>query len=69
MARPRNVLLIVADQWRGDSLGLLGHPSALTPNLDALARDAVTFRHHFGQSAPCGPARASMLTGQYVMII
>lgn len=67
MGRSRNVLLIVADQWRGDSLGLLGHLSALTPNLDALARGAVTFRHHFCQSAPCGPARASMLTGLYAM--
>jgi arylsulfatase A-like enzyme len=67
MARPRNVLLIVADQWRGDSLGCLGHPSALTPNLDALAREGVTFTSHFGQSAPCGPARASLLTGLYVM--
>ena len=67
MAKHRNVLLIVADQWRGDSLGVLGHPSALTPNLDALARDGVTFRSHFGQSAPCGPARASLLTGLYVM--
>ena len=67
MAKHRNVLLIVADQWRGDSLGVLGHPSALTPNLDALARDGMTFRSHFGQSAPCGPARASLLTGLYVM--
>ncbi len=67
MAGRRNVLLIVADQWRGDSLGLLGHPAALTPNLDALARQGVTFRTHFGQSAPCGPARASLLTGLYVM--
>ena len=56
MARPRNVLLIIADQWRGDSLGLLGHPSALTPNLDALARDGVTFTGHYAQGAPCGPA-------------
>lgn len=67
MPRERNVLLIVADQWRGDSLGCLDHPAALTPNLDALARDAIVFRNHFGQSAPCAPARASMLTGLYVM--
>ena len=67
MAGPRNVLWIIADQWRGDSLGCLGHPSALTPNLDALARESITFRQHYGQGAPCGPARASMLTGQYVM--
>lgn len=67
MAGARNVLWIIADQWRGDSLGQLGHPSALTPNLDRLAQEGVTFRQHYGQGAPCGPARASMLTGQYVM--
>ncbi len=69
-ARPmpaRHVLFICVDQWRGDSLGLLGHPAARTPHLDALARDAVMFTSHWAQAAPCGPARASMLTGQYVM--
>lgn len=67
MARHRNVLLIIADQWRGDCLGFLGHPGVRTPHLDALARRGMTFTRHFGQSAPCGPARASMLTGLYVM--
>jgi arylsulfatase A-like enzyme len=67
MNRHRNVLLIIADQWRGDSLGVLGNRAALTPNLDALAGDGVLFTSHYGQSAPCGPARASLLTGQYVM--
>ena len=63
----KNVLLIVADQWRGDCLGSLGHQAVSTPNLDALAARGVTFTRHFGQSAPCGPARASLLTGLYVM--
>ena len=63
----QNVLLIIADQWRGDCLGFLGHPAVRTPNLDALAADSTVFTRHFGQSAPCGPARASMLTGLYVM--
>ncbi len=65
--RPKNVLFIIADQWRGDCLSLLGHPSVRTPNLDRLAARGTTFTRHFGQSAPCGPARASMLTGLYVM--
>ncbi|MEI8302863.1 MAG: alkaline phosphatase family protein [Burkholderiales bacterium] len=65
--RPLNVLLIVADQWRGDSLGSLGHRAARTPNLDALARDGVLFRQHYTPGAPCAPARHSLLTGQYVM--
>jgi arylsulfatase A-like enzyme len=67
MARPRNVIFIIADQWRADYLGVAGNPTVRTPNLNALARRGVTFTRHFGQSAPCGPARASMLTGLYVM--
>ncbi|MBT6274340.1 MAG: alkaline phosphatase family protein [Chromatiales bacterium] len=45
----------------------LGHPCIRTPHLDALCRDGVTFRNHYSQGAPCGPARASLLTGQYMM--
>src|SRR4051794_9170240 len=67
MPHHRNLLLIVTDQWQGDCLGVLGHPAVRTPNLDALARRSVVFTRHFGQSAPCGPARASLLTGLYVM--
>ena len=66
--RPKtNVLFICADQWRGDCLSALGHPVVRTPNLDALARDGVLFRNHFGQCTPCGPSRISLLTGLYLM--
>ena len=61
----RKVLFITADQWRGDALGLLGHPAALTPNLDRLAREGTTFTQHYTVATPCGPARASLLTGLY----
>lgn len=63
----RNVLFITGDQWRGDSLSALGHPCAATPNLDALAADGVLFRSHYTQASPCGPSRASLLTGLYQM--
>ena len=66
MAKARNILLIVVDQWRGDSLGVLGHPAARTPNLDRLAAEGVLFRNHFTQGVPCAPGRASLLTGLYV---
>jgi arylsulfatase A-like enzyme len=62
-----NVLLITADQWRGDCLGLLGHPCLRTPHLDALAARGVLFRRHFSQATPCGPARASLHTGMYAL--
>jgi arylsulfatase A-like enzyme len=61
-----NVLFITLDQWRGDSLGCVGHPVVRTPNLDRLAAQGVCFTKHFAQAAPCGPSRASLYTGQYL---
>jgi len=62
-----NILLITADQWRGDCLGLAGHPQVKTPHLDRLAADAVTFLRHYASTAPCSPARACLYTGLYQM--
>ncbi len=67
MAERRNVLLIVVDQWRGDVLPRLGTPGLRTPNIDRLCREGVAFRNHFTQAVPCGPGRASLLTGLYQM--
>ncbi|MCT4685218.1 MAG: sulfatase-like hydrolase/transferase [Roseicyclus sp.] len=67
MTRRPNILLITADQWRGDSLGLMGHPCVRTPALDALATEAMVFANHFAPCAPCSPARASLYTGLYQM--
>ncbi|MFZ4709492.1 MAG: alkaline phosphatase family protein, partial [Zwartia sp.] len=66
-AKQKNVLLIVVDQWRGDTLKNLGHPVIQTPNIEALASEGVTFAKHYTQAVPCGPGRASMLTGLYMM--
>ena len=62
-----NVLFVTADQWRGDSLSCAGHPVVRTPNLDRLATSGVRFARHFAQAAPCGPSRASLYTGMYLM--
>ena len=61
-----NILFITADQWRGDSIGATS-PIVRTPNVDALAREGVTFRRHYAGSAPCAPARACLYTGLYQM--
>jgi len=61
------VLLIVVDQWRADCLPYLGCGHLRTPNLDRLCHDGVTFRNHVTTTVPCGPARASLLTGLYAM--
>ena len=64
---PPNVLLITADQWRGDCLGAAGHPIVRTPNVDRLAADGAIFLRHYAQAAPCSPSRASLYTGLYQM--
>lgn len=62
MKRP-NILLIMTDQQRADSLGH-SHPGAsYTPNLDALARQGVLFENAYASSTTCVPSRASLLTG------
>jgi arylsulfatase A-like enzyme len=67
MPAPKNVLLIVVDQWRGLMLPKLGADYLKVPNIHRLSEEGVTFRNHFTQTAPCGPARASLLTGLYQM--
>jgi len=63
----RKVLMIVLDQFRADLLHGPLAAYAPTPNLDALAAGATVFRNHHTVAMPCGPARASLLTGQYAM--
>lgn len=62
-----NILLITLDQFRADCLGAAGHPVVRTPALDRLAAQGVRFTHHFANCAPCGPSRASLLTGLWQM--
>jgi arylsulfatase A-like enzyme len=66
VTEPDRVLLVTLDQWRGGCLSTLGHPAVRTPNLDRLASEGILFRSHYAQAAPCGPSRASLLTGQYL---
>lgn len=62
----RNLLFIVAEQWRGDALAHLGNRDFTTPALTALAARGITFANHLSVANPCGPARASLLTGTHV---
>ncbi len=66
MNNPPHLLIFVPDQWRGDVLGHLGNPAALTPNLDRLvAREAVSFCNAFVQNPVCTPSRCSFMSGWY----
>lgn len=58
-----NVLLLIADQWRGDCLGAAGHPDVKTPFLDTLAGQGMRFENAYSATPSCIPARAAVLTG------
>ena len=62
--KPRNVLLIVADDL-GLDLGCYGNSVIRTPNLDALAKNGVRFANGYATVSSCSPSRASLYTGLY----
>lgn len=60
-----NVVLVFADQWRGQAAGYAGDPNVYTPNLDRLARESVNFVNAVSGCPVCSPYRGSLMTGQY----
>ena len=59
-----NILWLMTDEQRADSLGYAGTPWARTPNLDRVAQSGVRFMNAYTPSPVCIPARACVLTGQ-----
>jgi arylsulfatase A-like enzyme len=67
-AQPRrtmqpHILLLMADQFRGDCLGSDGNRAIRTPNLDRIAAEGVRFRCAYSSTPTCTPARSGLLTG------
>jgi len=59
-----NILLVLTDQQRWDSLGRVGGWTR-TPVLDALAECGVLFRNCYSNAPVCAPARVALATGRY----
>jgi arylsulfatase A-like enzyme len=62
----RKILFVTTDQQRYDALGCNGGKIARTPVADGLAAAGIRYTRAHAQSVVCMPARATMLTGQYV---
>jgi len=71
-AQPRNLLFVMADQWRscafgeaGDALApSLAPPPVETPVLDRFAREGVRCLRAYATNPECSPSRASVMTGR-----
>lgn len=61
-ARPP-IILITLDTFRQDSLGAYSRQGADMPNVDALAKDSILFKHAYAPSPWTIPSMVSILTG------
>lgn len=66
MPKRKNVLFILSDQQRFDTVSAYGKNDVCkTPNIDRLAQDGMKFCNAFTPSAICSPARASLISGLF----
>lgn len=67
-AKRPNILLIVSDDQRWDTIGALGNPEIKTPHLDTLVKRGFVFRNPYCMGsmvgAVCAPSRTMLITGQ-----
>jgi arylsulfatase A-like enzyme len=62
----KNILIILTDQQRKDSLGCYGNPVCETPNLDRLAAEGIRFERNYVANPICMPNRLSLFTGKNI---
>jgi len=63
--RRPNILLLMTDQQRFDTIAALGNPLIQTPTLDRLVREGTSFTSAYCPSPVCMASRCSLLLGQY----
>lgn len=61
----KNVLWILVDTLRADALGAWGGPKGISPRIDALAAESLTFDRAWAQYTWTNPSTVSAFTSQY----
>ena len=62
---PPNLVVLLSDQQRADTLGCHGQPLPVTPHLDRLAAEGLRCARAYSCQPVCGPARSALQTGLY----
>ncbi|MFW5845004.1 MAG: sulfatase-like hydrolase/transferase, partial [Planctomycetota bacterium] len=64
MDRPPNILYVMTDQQRFDTIAALGNERIWTPNLDRLVRRGLSFDRAYSTCPVCVPARWTIRSGR-----
>ena len=60
-----NIIYLMADDMRYDSMSYFGRTDLKTPNLDKLASDGFVFQRAYATTSICMASRAQVMTGNY----
>ncbi|MEI6892686.1 MAG: sulfatase-like hydrolase/transferase [Pontiella sp.] len=63
--KPMNVVVITTDQQRFDAIGAWGNEHMITPNMDRLVKEGVSFKQAYVCGSTCISSRAAFYTGQF----
>ena len=63
MDKPSKVVVVLLDSLNRHMIGHYGAREFTTPNIDRMAKRAMTFEKHYTGSLPCMPARHDILVG------
>ena len=65
--RPRNIVLIYADDLGYGDVSAYGATALATPHIDRLAKEGLRFTDAHAAAATCTPSRYALLTGEYAL--
>ena len=63
--RPKNIVLILADDLGWGDVSCYGAKAVTTPNVDRLAREGMRFSDAHAPASVCTPSRYALMTGEY----
>ncbi|MDP5053195.1 MAG: sulfatase-like hydrolase/transferase [Congregibacter sp.] len=63
-----NIIFLLTDDQRADTLSIAGNNEITTPNIDWLAENGIRYNSAFTVAPICAPSRFAFLSGQYERI-
>ena len=60
-----NIIFLLTDDQRDNTLGIMGHEWVKTPNLDRLVENGVRFSNAYIAEPTCAPSRVAFFTGMH----